>query len=221
MVDLHEAADGRFLLPDELSDELSDPWVARKCYASSEKFWLKYWDVLPEGVGIIYQQVEAPKFAQNPLTTTLLFDARRRINHQFTWQVTDASTCGRSIWQFESNLSGNAARLFEIDPQGRLMNQRPLAAQEVALLKARIFSLADGSETAVSVNLLRIQKLKLEQALAIYSVSEIFRHNKIKQENFSTELENRQNAVDKTGFTPGALYRPSAEVIGRIITLSA
>ncbi|MGH7237556.1 MAG: hypothetical protein ACREGF_03410, partial [Candidatus Saccharimonadales bacterium] len=64
-----EAADGRFLLPDELSDELSGELCGQRCAgqncsSASEKFWLKYWDVLPEGIGIIYQQAETSNLIQ-------------------------------------------------------------------------------------------------------------------------------------------------------------
>ncbi|MGH7237231.1 MAG: hypothetical protein ACREGF_01710, partial [Candidatus Saccharimonadales bacterium] len=153
---------------------------------------------------------------QKPLATTLLFDARRRQNRQFTWQISDADSMGRSVWRFESSWVESTAKLFEINSQGRIMSQRPLAVHEIVALQERIFGLANSPETAASVAVLRAQKLQAEQALAIYSVMEVYRHNMRKLGSFKTELENRQDAVDKIGFMPSQLYRSPAELIGHI-----
>jgi len=172
-------------------------------YDFATNFFIRFGDVLAEDVGVVLQAgIETNgtlvdiKDTAKVNNLTLVFDARRRENCEYTWQLAVADTNGREVHQLHITPGGCRATYLSFDAQGRL--QAADEGHDRAELAEKIQSLALHNRLRSEAKELRRARAKMERELEDFSVKGILG---LDPTFYDREIARKQRMLDILGFT--------------------
>ncbi len=196
-----QAADSRFFI-NEVPLVTPEEQHAKATNDFAHNFWLRNYDLLHEGVGVVLQtgvdsnrELVKPEGPVSQENMSLLFDARAREKGVFGWQLSFAGTNGREIYQLETTPEGYQAKRIKLNAQGKLQSVEELT--EIEGLAKQIKTIALDEQTRNTIAMHRQKRSDMERALSAFSVGQL---RKLSPELYERRLKQQQAMIDTLGF---------------------
>ena len=176
----------------------------------SDDFYQSYDNLLQKGYGVV-AQIERP----TDITETLLFDARRRGQSKYLWELTHGRRGARKIWQPEVSPDSSSGRFYTTTNQGVQIGARKLEDSELNELLAYIAAFLDSAEVTEQIQARLNRRSRTEKSLADFALKNWPGPDAKSRDlrKYKKDYQRREGIIRGIGFTPLAPYIPTKPII--------